>query len=122
MLLDEPRAPFRRGLGCAKCHDTGFRGRTGVYEVLEVTPALRRMVHAGASSVELREAFRKGGGMSLREEAVLVARAGRTSLEEALRVTRSDEEDQQPQQPAPNAADKVGTSRDDTHGIQGEAA
>jgi len=127
MLLDEPRAPFRRGLGCARCHDTGFRGRTGVYEVLEVTPALRRMVHAGASSVELREAFRKGGGTSLREEAVLVARAGRTSLEEALRVTRSDDEDQQPQQPAPNAADKAATSRDDasrddTHGIRGEAA
>lgn len=95
-IFKEPRAPFRRGLGCQHCHDTGFQGRLGIYEVMEVTPAIRRLVHAGASSMELREAFHKGGGLSLREEAVLVAKRGSTSLEEALRVTRSDDDLDQP--------------------------
>ncbi|MEO1007651.1 MAG: ATPase, T2SS/T4P/T4SS family [Planctomycetota bacterium] len=94
-LAGEQRTPFRRGLGCVQCHDTGFQGRTGVYEVMEVTPATRRLVHAGASSVELRDAFRRGGGKTLREEAVLVAKNGTTSLEEALRVTRADDNDEQ---------------------------
>jgi len=95
-LMDESRTPFRRGLGCQHCHDTGFQGRLGVYEVMEVTPPIRRLVHAGASSLDLREAFRKGGGLSLREEAVIVAKRGATSLEEALRVTRSDDDLDQP--------------------------
>lgn len=91
-ILDEQRAPFRRGLGCQHCHDTGFQGRLGIYEVMEVTPPIRRLVHAGASSMEIRDTFHKGGGLSLREEAVLVAKRGSTSLEEALRVTRSDDD------------------------------
>lgn len=95
-IADEPRQPFRRGLGCQHCHDTGFQGRVGVYEVMEVTPPIRRLVHAGASSMDLREAFHKGGGLSLRQEAVLVAKRGSTSLEEALRVTRSDDDLDQP--------------------------
>ncbi|MEQ8844439.1 MAG: ATPase, T2SS/T4P/T4SS family [Phycisphaerales bacterium] len=96
-LAEEQRVPFRRGLGCQHCHDTGFQGRTGVYEVMEVTPPIRRLVHAGASSMDLREAFRKDGGTSLRDEAVLVAKRGLTSLEEALRVTRSDDDLDKPQ-------------------------
>ena len=91
-IAGEARVPFRRGLGCQQCHDSGFQGRVGVYEVMEVTPAIRRLVHSGASSMDLREAFRKGGGLSLREEAVLVAKRGATSLEEALRVTRSEDD------------------------------
>ena len=102
-ISDEPRAPFRRGLGCQHCHDSGFQGRVGVYEVMEVTPPIRRLVHAGASSMDLREAFRKGGGLSLRDEAVLVAKRGATSLEEALRVTRS-EDDLEPAKPKGAAA------------------
>ena len=38
---------FRKGSGCAKCHDSGFQGRMGVYEVMEVTPAMRRVIHRG---------------------------------------------------------------------------
>ncbi|NRA57353.1 MAG: Flp pilus assembly complex ATPase component TadA [Phycisphaerales bacterium] len=103
-IADEQRTPFRRGLGCQHCHDTGFQGRIGVYEVMEVTPPIRRLVHAGASSLDLREAFRKGGGLSLREEAVLVAKRGATSLEEALRVTRSDDDDLDESAPTEAAA------------------
>ncbi len=84
---------FRKGLGCQQCHDSGFAGRLGVYEVMEVTPRLRRMIHANAPTHELREQFRKEGGLSLRDEGVLLAIEGRTSLEEILRVTHCDDPD-----------------------------
>src|SRR4051794_8685557 len=61
-LSDKVGRAFRKGAGCQQCHDSGFLGRFGVYEVLEVTPALRRMVHAGAPSHELRTVFKKQGG------------------------------------------------------------
>ncbi|MCB9844939.1 MAG: Flp pilus assembly complex ATPase component TadA [Phycisphaeraceae bacterium] len=82
---------FRRGLGCQQCHDTGFQGRIGVYEVMEVTSPVRRMIHRAAPTHELREQLRREGGLSLREEGVLLAVDGKTSLEEILRVTHSDE-------------------------------
>jgi len=83
---------FRKGLGCQRCHDTGFRGRLGIYEVMEVTPILRRMVHRAAPTHELREQLRREGAMSLREEGVRLSLEHKTSLEEILRVTPSDDE------------------------------
>jgi type IV pilus assembly protein PilB len=83
---------FRKGLGCSQCHDTGFKGRIGIYEVMEVTPALRRMIYNGAPSHELRDKLRESGALSLRDEGVAVAVEGKTSLEEIVRVTHSDEE------------------------------
>jgi type IV pilus assembly protein PilB len=84
--------PFSKGAGCQSCHDSGFQGRAGIYEVMEVTPALRRMIHVGAASHELRATLRTHGFKSLREEGVLLAINGRTSLEEALRVTKMEDE------------------------------
>ncbi|MBL9031537.1 MAG: Flp pilus assembly complex ATPase component TadA [Phycisphaerae bacterium] len=83
---------FRRGAGCRSCHDSGFQGRLGVYELMEVTPALRRMIHVGAPAHELRARMRQSGGLTLREEGVLLAIDGKTSLEEILRVTGDDGE------------------------------
>jgi type IV pilus assembly protein PilB len=93
-LHDHAGRPFRKGAGCRQCHDSGFQGRAGVYEVMEVSAPLRRMVHLGAPTHELRECFRKQGGLSLREEGVLLALEGKTSLEEVLRVTHNDEADE----------------------------
>ena len=84
--------PFRRGEGCRKCHDTGFKGRLGVYEVMEVTPGLRRMVSRNAPSHELRDELRVLGVKTLREEGIFLALDGKTTLEEVLRVTHSDDE------------------------------
>ncbi len=83
---------FRKGAGCTQCHNSGFHGRLGVYEVMEVTPALRRMIHHAAASHELREKFQAEGGLTLRQEGVLLALEGKSSLEEVLRVTHSDED------------------------------
>jgi type IV pilus assembly protein PilB len=82
--------PFRKGAGCQQCHDSGFQGRLGVYEVMEVTPGLRRMIHEGAAAHELRNAMRRMGAKTLREEGVILALAGKTSLEEVLMVTHND--------------------------------
>ncbi|KAA0216477.1 MAG: type II/IV secretion system protein [Leptolyngbya sp. PLA3] len=84
---------FRKGDGCMQCHDTGFRGRVGVYEVMEVTPSIRRMIYHGRSTHEIREKLREGGALSLRDEGIALALEGRTSLEEIVRVTHSDEDE-----------------------------
>jgi type IV pilus assembly protein PilB len=90
-----PRA-FKKGAGCQKCFDSGFVGRMGIYEVFEVTPELRRMVHHGRPTHELRQKMRELGGLTLREEGVRIAVEGRTSLEEVLRVTQDDDADALP--------------------------
>ncbi|MBX3365084.1 MAG: Flp pilus assembly complex ATPase component TadA [Phycisphaeraceae bacterium] len=101
-LSDMVGKAFRKGLGCQQCHDSGFAGRLGVYEVLSVSPQLRRMIHAGAPTHEIREQFRREGGLSLRDEGVVLAVDGRTSLEEILRVTHCDDPDE-PVQPSREA-------------------
>ena len=91
-LEHEVGRAFRKGAGCTKCHDTGFQGRMGVYEVFEVTPEIRRMIHHSRPTHELRAKMKEQGGLSLREEGVLLALDGKTSLEEILRVTQNDDE------------------------------
>jgi type IV pilus assembly protein PilB len=98
-LSDKVGRAFRKGSGCPQCHDSGFAGRAGIYEVMEVTGELRRMIHKAAPSHELREVFVRAGGRSLRDEGVMMALAGKSSLEEGLRVTHSEEE----QSPKPGA-------------------
>jgi type IV pilus assembly protein PilB len=90
------RVAFRKGSGCQQCHDSGFKGRVGIYEMMEITGRLRRMVHTGAPTHELRAELRRMGVLSLREEGVRVAIEGRTSLEEVLRVTHDDSDDVAP--------------------------
>ncbi len=95
-LSHEVGRAFRKGSGCQRCHDSGFQGRMGVYEVFEVTPEIRRMIHHARPTHELRAAMKNTGGLSLREEGVLLALDGRTSLEEILRVTQNDDELEKP--------------------------
>jgi len=87
---------FRRGGGCEQCHNSGYRGRMGIYEVMEVTPDLRRMVHHAAPTHEMREKMREAGFATLREEGVQVALKGKTTLEEVLAVTHSEDQADQP--------------------------
>jgi type IV pilus assembly protein PilB len=104
-LLSKQGKPFRKGAGCQKCHDSGFRGRLGVYEVMEVTPELRPMVHRAAPTHELRGKLRESGALALREEGALLALDGKTSLEEVLSVTHTDDvASEQPARPRGEAA------------------
>ena len=90
-LSDKLNKAFRKGGGCQQCHDSGFLGRFGIYEVMEVTPDLRRMIHKAAPTHELREKFREQGGRPLRDEGVQCALEGRSSLDEVLRVTHCED-------------------------------
>ncbi|QKK08960.1 MAG: Flp pilus assembly complex ATPase component TadA [Planctomycetota bacterium] len=95
---------FQKGAGCQTCHDSGFQGRAGIYEVMEVTPPMRRLIHVGAGTHEYREMLRKLGYKTLREEGVLLAIDGKTSLEEALRVTKLEEDHTEVEASARSAA------------------
>jgi type IV pilus assembly protein PilB len=90
---DQAGHPFKKGAGCRQCHDSGFQGRIGVYELMEITPLLRRLIHEGAPVHQLKERLRQNGALSLREEGVMLAVAGKTSLEEIIRCTHSDGDD-----------------------------
>ena len=92
-LQDKAGRPFRHGNGCQKCHNSGFLGRVGVYEVMEITQRLRGVIHRSGSAQEMRQTWRRDGGMPLREEGLQIALDGQSSLEEVLRVTRNEEEE-----------------------------
>ena len=96
-LTDERtrESKFRKGMGCQQCHDSGFQGRLGVYEVMEVTGDLRRLIHRAEPTHRLREEVGRQGGLTLRQEGLLLAMAGKTSLEEVLRVTHDEGMDEQ---------------------------
>ena len=82
---------FRKGAGCTSCHDSGFQGRMGIYEFMEVTPELRRLIYRNAPTHQLRGLLHKQGQLSLREEGVRLAIEQLTSLEEIIRVTQVDD-------------------------------
>lgn len=83
----DTRRTFHRGEGCSQCFDTGFRGRRGVYEVLEVTREMRELITHDADLERLRSLHRDSGGSSLLQEGLRMAEAGHTSLEEIARVS-----------------------------------
>jgi len=74
-----------RGSGCPACHQTGYRGRIGIFEFLRITDALRELIAQGASLVELRRQASAEGVTTLREAALHAVRAGETTMEEAGR-------------------------------------
>ena len=74
--------------GCASCNGTGYRGRTGVYELLVVDDAMRRLIHDGANEPAIREAATRAGMQTLRRDGARWIAQGTTSLAELVRVTR----------------------------------
>ncbi|MCC7015372.1 MAG: Flp pilus assembly complex ATPase component TadA [Planctomycetes bacterium] len=80
-------ATFHYGRGCEECHHTGYRGRTGIYEVMVLGEELRRMVLAQSSTAEIRHAAVRGGMRTLRESGLAAVTDGRTTIEEVLRET-----------------------------------
>jgi general secretion pathway protein E len=78
---------FRRGLGCANCRGTGYKGRLAIAETLPMSDALREQLVQRASLSQIRQTARQGGFTSLRDAAVALARQGETTVEEINRVT-----------------------------------
>jgi general secretion pathway protein E len=77
-----------RPVGCAVCAHTGYRGRTGIYELFMMSEGVRHLIHARSSEQVLRQHAMQGGMRSLREDGIRYLLSGTTSLEELLRVTR----------------------------------
>jgi type IV pilus assembly protein PilB len=79
-------AGFTRGAGCARCQNTGARGRLGVYEMLRITGRIQDAVESGASTVDIRAAALAEGMRPLWRDGLGKAHAGMTTLEEVARV------------------------------------
>ncbi len=78
--------PFK-GSGCDKCNRTGYKGRVGLYEVMEITNELRELILVGASALELRRKAIEEGMITLRSSGLQKVKDGVTTIEEVLRET-----------------------------------
>ncbi|MBI4133883.1 MAG: type II secretion system protein GspE, partial [Candidatus Terrybacteria bacterium] len=92
-LLDIPRklaTPkfLYRGSGCASCGGTGYQGRTGIFEILPVSEAIRALILESASVTKIRATAFQEGMITMFEDGVEKAERGVTTLEEVLRVVR----------------------------------
>jgi type II secretory ATPase GspE/PulE/Tfp pilus assembly ATPase PilB-like protein len=76
-----------RARGCDKCNHTGYLGRSGIFEILEITPDISQAISDNASSVMIEEIARGNGMTTLRESGLKKVLQGFTSLEEVIRIT-----------------------------------
>jgi type IV pilus assembly protein PilB len=76
-----------KGKGCSVCNNTGYKGRIGLYEVLEVTDEIRELILIGASALELRKKAIDDGMITLRGSGLQKIRSGVTTVEEVVRET-----------------------------------
>ncbi|MEQ1605155.1 MAG: type IV-A pilus assembly ATPase PilB [Pyrinomonadaceae bacterium] len=76
-----------KGRGCQTCNNTGFKGRVGLYEVMEITDELRELIIIGASAMELRRKAIELGMITLRESGLCKIREGITTIEEVVKET-----------------------------------
>jgi type IV pilus assembly protein PilB len=87
-LTPEQRAlTFYKGEGCDDCDGSGYRGRQGVYEVMAMTPTLRKLIMSAAGTDELREKAIEEGMLTLRMDGMKKVERGITTLEEVVKET-----------------------------------
>jgi len=78
---------FYKGKGCEQCNGSGYKGRAGLYEVMSLSPELRRMILKGASTAELQDQAVKEGMLTLRMDGLVKIKKGSTTLEEVVKET-----------------------------------
>jgi len=79
---------FYRGKGCKKCGNTGYKGRVGIYETLEITPIISELILKKASISEIKKAALSQGMITIVEDGFIKAKNGITTIEEIMRVTK----------------------------------
>jgi len=85
---DAPAIPaYKKAVGCRACRGSGYRGRSAILEILALDDVLRTLIAQRAPMTEIRAEARRQGTRSLRQAALDLARLGKTSIEEVLRVT-----------------------------------
>src|ERR1700676_2090593 len=78
---------IQHGRGCSTCNNTGYKGRVGLYEVMEINDDLRELILVGASALELKRKALESGMISLRRSGLIKCALGQTTLEEVVRET-----------------------------------
>jgi general secretion pathway protein E len=77
-----------KGLGCENCFDTGYRGRTGIFELLVIEDDIKELILKRTASHIIKAAAVQKGMSTLREDGLLKAQSGETTLEEVCRITQ----------------------------------
>ena len=85
---DLDRLAFYQGEGCRRCGQTGFKGRVGIYEVLEITEELTKMINQRETALAIKEYGRGHGMLTMLEDGLVKAKLGTTTISEVLRVTK----------------------------------
>ena len=85
-------ANYMHGRGCQDCRDSGYAGRVGIFELLMIDDPIRALVVSRASAREIQITARKSGFLTMREDGLIKAAAGMTTLQEVLRVTQEIDE------------------------------
>ena len=80
-------ATFYKGKGCERCNNEGYKGRGGIYEVLEVSEAIQKLISGNATATEIDNQAKEEGMFSIMEDGIIKAMRGTTTIEEVLRVT-----------------------------------
>jgi MSHA biogenesis protein MshE len=83
---------YVKGRGCTHCANTGYQGRTGVYEMLEMNNALVEAANSDDTVAFVQLARREMAGETLRRDAVRLVTAGRTTVDEAMRISNEFED------------------------------
>lgn len=79
---------FYQGKGCRRCGNTGYKGRIGIYEILEIDKQLAQKINQKANASELKAYAKQKGMVTMLEDGIIKAKQGITSIEEVLRATR----------------------------------
>jgi type IV pilus assembly protein PilB len=79
---------FYKGKGCARCEHTGYKGRLAISEVLEINDKLEKIIMSGSDTDKIKEEFKKQGMISIKEDGIIKALQGSTTIQEVWNVTR----------------------------------
>jgi len=88
MTPDGENIPYYRGTGCENCFGTGFHGRVGIFELMELNEEIRAMIMRNEDATKITTSARRSGMRNLREDGWLKIRTGVTTPEEVTRVTQ----------------------------------
>ena len=86
-MIKDQRVTVKYGEGCPQCRGTGYQGRTGIFEIMEVNEAIRAIIREKPDAELIRKAAVAGGMTVLREAAVRKMLNGETTFDEVIRVT-----------------------------------
>lgn len=89
-IVSSEKMEFQKGKGCAKCMNTGYKGRIGIYELMVPEDKIRNAIISKSSSDEIRKLAVANGMTTLKEDGIQKIKKGLTTVEEVLRVTEED--------------------------------